>query len=145
MSPGKWSRRQTTPNKPPVCHKAPLIPLIPGIMPWQRNANLFFKWEGSPPQGSQQRSWNVNLEPWPPGPILRATAISGGIQFVLTITFSDPFGDFRYFALVASPTQIFLMYSTLFAPLQRVDPWYTGLVRIPSSFFTLACSFEAMA
>ena len=145
MSPGKFSRKQTTPNKPPVCHKAPLPKLPIGIFPWQRNANLFFKWVGTPFQGAQQRSWNAKLKPAATQNTLTASGQAADISFELFITFSDPIKAFRYQCIVRSPATLFLLVATTFKPLQRVDPWFTGLVTLPPNTFTQSCTFEAMS
>jgi len=108
-------------------------------------ANLFFRWQGSPPQGSEYRSWAIKLDPTPGFPTMRAGGTTAGITFQLNLTLTDPVAKYRYAVIVRNPVLILLQHEILFTPLQQVHPWKTGLVDCTSSYMTLSCTFEAMA
>ncbi len=143
--PGKFSRSPTTPNKPPVCHKSPLVPLALGLLPWDRPANLFLKWQGSPAAGNQQRSWAMQTTPAPAFQQQNAAGTAAPIAFTLIVFIYADGARFDYVCRVWNPTRDLIFRTGANLPIQRRTGWTTGLVAVGTTSFTDLCTFELMA
>jgi len=145
MSPGKFSRKPTVPNKPPVCHKSPIAALPPGLPYWKRNANLFFKWQGDATTGFAYRSWALTLKPTPNAGEQLAQDRTGDIKIEFRIVHDPASNLYNYVVNVWRTSPDYLSQYETALPKQADDPWDTGLHVVPPNLATVEATFQAMA
>lgn len=143
--PGKFSRQPTSPNKPPVCHKAPLIPLPLDQPFWKRDATLVLRWWGDASTGNLYRSWMLTLRP---GPWVRAQSGEDNSfdlrPYVVIDHFIDP-STWGYGVRVTTAADVLLDSDESNLFYQTISPWDTGLQSVLPNLATARCELQAMA
>lgn len=143
--PGKFSKQPTTPNKPPVCHKAPLIPLPLDVPLWQRDSSLVLRWWGDPSTGSLYRTWMLTLRPGPWTKAQFAEERAYDIMAYVVIDHLMTPTTFGYGVRVFTATDIYLDQDAVGNPYQTDSPWDTGLTSVLPNLATERCEFQARA
>jgi len=145
IMPGKFSKQPTTPNKPPVCHKAPLVPVPFDVPLWKRNASIVINWWGDPSIGSPFRTWMLTLTPGPWEQSQHASEDAYPIAVRVNIDhFTNP-TRWGYGIQVYTATEAYLDMDESNLLYQTVDPWHTGLATVIPNLYTARCTLYALS